>query len=342
MAVNQPPMFLEGGCYAAEDFRGLVAAAAGDREGITRGMLVTVSGRDVTVAPGEAVVAGEETGTGSYMIKLRTATTVTVAPGAASGGSRIDLIVAKVEAISAGDVQDIAAIEVVQGTTGAGAPALPARTALVATVTIPQNATTLTASNLVSAPNASYLGRAPHFASTAERTAAIPNPVAGQLATTAGVLAQYDTTRAAWVNLLHGGVEFRGELQAHQGFSQEGTFEKVGFDSILTDVGSRWSAAQRSWLAPRAGVVEVLATATVQTSGGNATGIRASIFQGTTDYRFAQIAGPSVNTWSQTGSRWLTVTAGQAISLQVAKDAPGIVTTIFGSGFTSMACRYIG
>jgi microcystin-dependent protein len=150
VTVIQPPTFIADGCYEAVSFRHMLAAAANGEPGISQGLDLTgVNGRQLTFSPGSALVPGATIAEGFYQLVVSVAELVTVGPGDATQ-PRIDIVVARVYSTEMGDPDDEGVIEVVAGTPGSGVPpALPTRSTLVATVTVPAAATSITDANVV-------------------------------------------------------------------------------------------------------------------------------------------------------------------------------------------------
>jgi hypothetical protein len=129
MVEVNPPNFIDGQCYTLENFRqvfnGIVCL-----EGVTAtgDLLVTAVGGasiDDTVEAGSAWVAVDLNGAeGMYYVENDAAVVMTIAANGA-GSSRIDRIIASVYDSQYIGAADQWAIEVVQGTAGAGVPAVP-------------------------------------------------------------------------------------------------------------------------------------------------------------------------------------------------------------------------
>lgn len=186
-----------------------------------------------------------------------------------------------------------------------------------------------------------YTHHVTNFATTAARDAAIPTPTQGMLVRVAGQVQMYDTVFNKWVPLLHGGIEFLGNMIANQNIGADGTNTKVNFNDIQINIGSKWNAATQSWVAPHDGQIEIAATATLFMSGGNATQTTIGIFVNTAEYRIGQTQA-TVASVSHSGVKWLPIIAGQSVSLQCLVTAAGVTKQIYGSSMTSMGIRYIG
>jgi len=160
VTIIQPPTFIADGCYEAVSFRHMLAAAANGEPGISQGLDLTgISGRVLTFSPGSALVPGATVGEGFYQVVVSTSETATVAPGDISQ-TRIDIVVARVYSVEMGDATDTGVVQVVSGTPGSTtAPALPPRSTLLATVTVPAGTTTLSPANVV--PSSERPGAAP-------------------------------------------------------------------------------------------------------------------------------------------------------------------------------------
>lgn len=151
MAIVQPPTYIAGGCYTAQQFRALQSSAAGQVPNVVTGITLTgVSGRDLTFSTGHAVVEGVTATEGYYQVLVSTPETVTVGPGSVS--PRIDRIVVRVQTTEFGDASNLGSIQVVAGTPDPVSPVAPtptfSRYLTLATVYVPAGATSLTTSNV--------------------------------------------------------------------------------------------------------------------------------------------------------------------------------------------------
>lgn len=129
MVEVNPPEFQGANCYTFEDFRQVFGGVVCE-EGVVSAtdLLVTAAGGasvNVNVAAGSAWVAGDLNGSsGMYFVTNDASVSVTIAANGA-GSSRIDRIIASVYDSQYIGAADNWAIEVVQGTAGAGVPAVP-------------------------------------------------------------------------------------------------------------------------------------------------------------------------------------------------------------------------
>jgi hypothetical protein len=136
-------------------------------------------------------------------------------------------------------------------------------------------------------------------------------------------------------------VLFRGELTTQYQVWTDAMWFKVPLDSLPVNIGNGWDPANSHWVAPRAGVLEVIVSATTTLGQSAIANVILSIWQGAVEYRFAQINGASINTFAGSGTRWLNVTAGQPISLQVYMNCLNVAKYVYPASFTFMAIRYI-
>jgi len=99
----------------------------------------------VLVNAGYVAVPHPTAGHGVYLFGLQDQSTITIASNPA-GSSRLDLIVARV--YDTGNSSSFCDVEVVEGTAGAGQPATPSASVLLAVVTVPASATSITTSDI--------------------------------------------------------------------------------------------------------------------------------------------------------------------------------------------------
>jgi hypothetical protein len=155
MAMRTPPLYLQAGSHSAENDRLGLEGLVGT-EGVGAGateMLVTQSGTPamtVSVAAGWAWVHGTTSATqGIYSTYNDAATTLTVT-AANPTNPRIDKVCVTVrDAAYAGSSNDVI-LQVVAGTPAASpsAPATPASSLVLATISVAAGATTITNANI--------------------------------------------------------------------------------------------------------------------------------------------------------------------------------------------------
>lgn len=150
MAVQNPPVFIQGDDHPAEDIRRYMDAMVESRKGIVSSgdFAVTENGTPnmtVTVAAGRAFILGTENASqGMYFVEARTSTSVVITAAHATL-ARKDLIVAKVEdAAYSGAVNAWSLVAVAGTPAGSPAePAVPANALVLAMVDIPAADTTI-------------------------------------------------------------------------------------------------------------------------------------------------------------------------------------------------------
>ena len=155
MAVQNPPVFIQGGSHPAEDVRRMFAAITKDDEGVVSSSDMAVSEKgtpdmSIDVSAGRAWIKGtESTFQGTYFVESRSTENLAVAAADASN-PRIDLVVAKVEDSVESGATDAWSLAVVTGAPGAtpSAPAQPASSLLLASVLVPALASTITDSDI--------------------------------------------------------------------------------------------------------------------------------------------------------------------------------------------------
>ncbi len=156
----QPPLFhgLSSNEYPASRLRRALQTLAGDGEGVVAAGDFAVTpnspvGMSVRVAPGRALVNGDQvTRQGVYILEEPTTLTVTIASNS-SGNPRIDLVVLRdYDQAADGGSQafDKGAVEVVQGTPAGSpvAPAVPASSIPLAQVAVANGAASISAGNI--------------------------------------------------------------------------------------------------------------------------------------------------------------------------------------------------
>lgn len=157
MTVQNPPLYLQSEAHPAEDFRRFFTALFGDRAGVLTSTDLAVTEKSgtpdmsVDVAAGSVIVAGSsDTYQGHYFAENRGTTNVTIT--AADGtNSRYDLIVVRIQDSGHdGGSTDTVSIEVVTGTAAATPlfPTVPASSFVLATVLVPNGASTITNSDI--------------------------------------------------------------------------------------------------------------------------------------------------------------------------------------------------
>ena len=127
----EAPLFLQAEDYSAREFRQLTTAALGEGVINKTGDHFKVTQRaaganfTVDVAAGQAVIVGDgQANQGAYVVQSTAVESVTV-PAPPGVGTRIDLLVARVRDSSVTGTDDDFILEVVQGTVGNPAPAVP-------------------------------------------------------------------------------------------------------------------------------------------------------------------------------------------------------------------------
>lgn len=98
----------------------------------------------VQVNAGYVAITHPTQGHGVYLFGLRAQAALTVAPNT-SGASRIDIVVARVHDSGSGSSCDV---EIIAGTPGAGAAAIPASSLVLAIVTVASGASSITSGNI--------------------------------------------------------------------------------------------------------------------------------------------------------------------------------------------------
>lgn len=155
MTAQQPPLYLQSEAHPAEDFRRLLSHLFVERAGVVASthLAVTQKGTpdmSVDVAAGAAIIAGDEaTYQGHYFGENRGTTNVTIS-AADPTNSRYDLIVARVRDSGYSGGTDTWAIEAVTGTAAATPlfPTVPDNSLVLATVLVPNGASTITNSDI--------------------------------------------------------------------------------------------------------------------------------------------------------------------------------------------------
>jgi microcystin-dependent protein len=155
VTLNQPPLWIESGCYSGEGLRAAWSAMTGNTSGVLNAgdLLVTTAGAMfLNVAAGSAFVAGtERVGQGSYFVTAPSANQLTVA-GANPTNPRIDVVVARVydPAYGVAVPPPRWALEIVQGTPAASplVPTLPSNSLALAQVRVNAGVTTITGANI--------------------------------------------------------------------------------------------------------------------------------------------------------------------------------------------------
>lgn len=125
----------------------------------TTDLAVTAPGGswNLNVAAGEVWIDGAATGQGSYYLRSDATTVLALTPVGAT--TRTDLIVARIQDAFYSGAVNSGTIEVVQGTPGAGTPAQPSNTFLLATVVIPGSSSSVTSGMLTDERNTLTQGR---------------------------------------------------------------------------------------------------------------------------------------------------------------------------------------
>lgn len=155
MAEVNPPVFLQAGSHPAEDVRrALQSLLRSDGSGVedVGDLLVSATSPEsmaVTVAPGAAWVFGSEgSSQGVYFVRSDDAVVLPI-QAAHPVSPRVDQVVARVRDTAYSGIDDDWILEVVPGTPGVGASTLPDNAILLATVTVPAQATEIQASAIV-------------------------------------------------------------------------------------------------------------------------------------------------------------------------------------------------
>lgn len=154
MAVVSPPAWLQAGSYTAHTDR-LVTASIIEREGIVQDGDLAVSasltpGMSVQVAPGKAwirdAVAGGEDSQGMYNFVNDGPVTGLSVTSSHATLNRIDRVVARVQDADVSGAVNSAEIAVIAGTAASSpvAPALPASSLSLGTISVPANTTAIT------------------------------------------------------------------------------------------------------------------------------------------------------------------------------------------------------
>lgn len=157
MAVITPAAWMQAGSYSAHTDRQVLSSLVRSPGVVQSGDLeVTQSdtpGMSVKVSAGKAWIEGTSvSGQGMYnFVNDATISNVTIGT-AHSTLSRTDLVVARIEDATVEGVNNVASIQVIEGTAGSGTPAMPESSELLKTVTVPAGVTTITAANLSGSP----------------------------------------------------------------------------------------------------------------------------------------------------------------------------------------------
>lgn len=153
MAEINAPAWLQGGSHTAQGDRAVLSGLYGHATpgGVLEGFAVSpgTTGLSVTVAPGVAVVPNPAPWGGPYNVGSDSDVAVTV-PAADPGNPRVDLVVAQVHDSAYAGADDRWELEVVSGAAGSApvAPATPDRALVLAQVSVPAGATTLSAGDV--------------------------------------------------------------------------------------------------------------------------------------------------------------------------------------------------
>lgn len=203
MTVRSVPIFLQAGSHPAEETRlmlgGLLGAATGSfsggvaasdpAHGVVRSTDLAVSQNgtpdmSVNVATGGCFIRGTQSANqGAYHLWNDATVNVAIATSNPTNPRR-DLIVAVVRDAYYSGADNDARVIVVTGTAAASPvdPTLPANALVLARVSVAANASSITTANITDLrPLASVRNQVPAFASSTERTTAIPSPYTGQL-----------------------------------------------------------------------------------------------------------------------------------------------------------------
>lgn len=203
MTVRSVPIFLQAGSHPAEETRimlgGLLGAATGSfsggvaasdpAHGVVRSTDLAVSQNgtpdmSVNVATGGCFIRGTQSANqGAYHLWNDATVNVAIATSNPTNPRR-DLIVAVVRDAYYSGADNDARVIVVTGTAAASPvdPTLPANALVLARVSVAANASSITTANITDLrPLASVRDQVPAFASSTERTTAIPSPYTGQL-----------------------------------------------------------------------------------------------------------------------------------------------------------------
>jgi hypothetical protein len=154
MAVGRPLWLQALTDYTAEEFRGLFDSLVSSAEVIS-GMTVGPNnpvGMSVVVQPGYATITAKSATGGKYLHRNTSATVVAIAP--ANTSPRVDIVTARIRDSQYGDAADAGDIIAVAGVPGASpvAPAVPAGSLLLATVSVAANASSIAAAAITAPP----------------------------------------------------------------------------------------------------------------------------------------------------------------------------------------------
>jgi len=121
-----------------------------------------------------------------------------------------------------------------------------------------------------------------------------------------------------------------------------GVAQTIPLSEVVVNVGNGWQAGTYTWKAPKAGWIEVSASACIVPNPNVPGNVFLAIFNNSKEHRFAQLhmATGNVATFQGSGTRLIQVAVNDLIKFTVNANYPGAAAIVNGD-FAFMSIRYL-